>query len=74
LLRRLDVRRGGPAFGVDIRYELLPAAIVTLVLGGLTFTALGFAVASFVRGFSRAATDEEGGVKRSWPWRRMLTE
>jgi hypothetical protein len=40
----------------------------------LTFTALGFAVASFVRGFSRAATDEEGGVKRSWPWRRMLTE
>jgi hypothetical protein len=27
-----------------------------------------------VRRFSRAATDEEGGVKRSWPWRRMLTE
>lgn len=38
-----------PAFGVDIRPELLPAAIVTLALGGLTFTALGFAVASFVR-------------------------
>lgn len=38
-----------PAFGVDIRYELLPAALVTLTLGGLTFTALGFAVASFVR-------------------------
>jgi ABC-2 type transport system permease protein len=38
-----------PVFGVDIRYELLPAAVVTLVLGGLTFTALGFAVASFVR-------------------------
>jgi ABC-2 type transport system permease protein len=38
-----------PAFGVDIRAELLPAAIVTLLLGGLAFTALGFAVASFVR-------------------------
>jgi ABC-2 type transport system permease protein len=38
-----------PAFGVDIRYGLLPAAILTLVLGGMTFTALGFAVASFVR-------------------------
>jgi ABC-2 type transport system permease protein len=38
-----------PVFGVDIRYELLPAAVVTLVLGGLTFTAVGFAVASFVR-------------------------
>jgi len=38
-----------PAFGVDIRYQLLPAAFVVLLLGGLTFTALGFAVASFVR-------------------------
>jgi ABC-type multidrug transport system permease subunit len=38
-----------PVFGVDIRYELLPAAVVTLFLGALTFTALGFAVASFVR-------------------------
>jgi ABC-2 type transport system permease protein len=38
-----------PAFGVEIRPELLPAAIVTLVLGGLAFTALGFAAASFVR-------------------------
>ncbi len=37
------------AFGVEIRPELLPAAVVTLLLGGLTFTALGFAVASFVR-------------------------
>jgi ABC-2 type transport system permease protein len=37
------------AFGVDIRLELLPAAIVTLVLGGLAFTALGFAVGSFIR-------------------------
>jgi ABC-2 type transport system permease protein len=38
-----------PAFGFDLRLGLLPAAIVTLVLGGLAFTALGFAVASFVR-------------------------
>jgi ABC-2 type transport system permease protein len=38
-----------PAFGVEIRPELLPAAFVTLLLGGLAFTALGFAVASFVR-------------------------
>jgi ABC-2 type transport system permease protein len=38
-----------PAFGVHIRVELLPAAFVTLVLGGVTFTALGFAVASYVR-------------------------
>ena len=38
-----------PAFGVDIRSRLLPAAFVVLLLGGLTFTALGFAVASFVR-------------------------
>jgi ABC-2 type transport system permease protein len=38
-----------PAFGVDVRPELLPAAFVTLVLGGAAFTALGFAVASFVR-------------------------
>jgi ABC-2 type transport system permease protein len=38
-----------PAFGVDVRPELLPAAVVTLLLGGLTFTALGFAVGSFVR-------------------------
>ena len=37
------------AFGVEIRPELLPAAVVTLLLGGLTFTALGFAVSSFVR-------------------------
>ena len=37
------------AFGVEIRPALLPAAFVTLLLGGLTFTALGFAVASFVR-------------------------
>lgn len=38
-----------PAFGLEIRAQLLPAAVVTLVLGGLSFTALGFAVASFVR-------------------------
>ena len=38
-----------PAFGVHIRVELLPAAFVTLVLGGVAFTALGFAVASYVR-------------------------
>jgi ABC-2 type transport system permease protein len=38
-----------PALGVEIRPQLLPAAIVTLLLGGLAFTALGFAVASFVR-------------------------
>jgi ABC-2 type transport system permease protein len=38
-----------PAFGVEIRPELLPAAVVTLVLGGIAFSALGFAVASFVR-------------------------
>jgi ABC-2 type transport system permease protein len=38
-----------PVFGVEIRYELLLAAAVTLLLGALAFTALGFAVASFVR-------------------------
>lgn len=38
-----------PAFGVHIRVELLPAAFVTLVVGGVSFTALGFAVASYVR-------------------------
>ena len=38
-----------PAFGVDLVPRLLPAAIVTLVLGGLTFTALGFAAGSLVR-------------------------
>lgn len=37
------------AFGVDLQPRLLPAAIVTLLLGGCAFTALGFAVASFVR-------------------------
>jgi ABC-2 type transport system permease protein len=38
-----------PAFGVDVRPELIPAAIVTLLVGAFCFTALGFAVASFVR-------------------------
>jgi len=38
-----------PAFGVDVRPELIPAAVVTLLLGAFCFTALGFAVASFVR-------------------------
>jgi ABC-2 type transport system permease protein len=40
---------GVSAFGVTIRPGLLPAAAVTLILGGVTFSALGFAVASFVR-------------------------
>jgi ABC-2 type transport system permease protein len=38
-----------PAFGVDVRPELLPAAVVTLLLGGLAFAALGFAIGSFIR-------------------------
>jgi ABC-2 type transport system permease protein len=38
-----------PALGLHVRAELMPAAFVTLLLGGMTFTALGFAVASFVR-------------------------
>jgi ABC-2 type transport system permease protein len=37
-----------PAFGVDIRLRLLPAAIVTLLLGGAAMSAIGLAVASFI--------------------------
>ena len=38
-----------PVFGVDIRPELLPAAIVTLVLGAVAISAIGLAVASYIR-------------------------
>jgi ABC-2 type transport system permease protein len=38
-----------PAFGVEIYPRMLPAAIVTLVLGAATLAALGLAVASLVR-------------------------
>jgi ABC-2 type transport system permease protein len=38
-----------PAFGVDIRPRFLPAAIVTLILGGAAMSAIGLAVASFIR-------------------------
>lgn len=38
-----------PVFGVDIRAGLLPAAIVTLVVGSAALSAIGLAVASFVR-------------------------
>jgi ABC-2 type transport system permease protein len=37
-----------PVFGVEIYPRLLPAAIVTLVLGAVTLSALGLAVASLV--------------------------
>jgi ABC-2 type transport system permease protein len=38
-----------PAFGVHIYPRLLPAALVTFLLGGATFCALALAVSSFVR-------------------------
>ena len=38
-----------PVFGVDIYPRMLPAAIVTLILGAATLAALGLAVASLVR-------------------------
>lgn len=38
-----------PAFGVDIRPRLLPAAIVTLVLGAVAISGIGLAVASYIR-------------------------
>ena len=38
-----------PAFGFHIYARLLPAAIVTAVLGALSLCAIGFAVATFVR-------------------------
>jgi ABC-2 type transport system permease protein len=38
-----------PAFGVDVYPRMLPAAVVTLVLGAAALSALGLAVASLVR-------------------------
>ena len=38
-----------PAFGVDLYPRLLPAALVTLILGGTAMSAIGLAVASFLR-------------------------
>jgi ABC-2 type transport system permease protein len=38
-----------PAFGVDIYVRLVPAAIVTAVLGAASLAALGLAVSTFVR-------------------------
>jgi ABC-2 type transport system permease protein len=38
-----------PAFGVDIRPALLPAALVTLVLGAAAIASIGLAVSSFVK-------------------------
>ena len=38
-----------PAFGVDIYAHLLPAAIVTAVLGAIALCAIGLAVSTFVR-------------------------
>jgi ABC-2 type transport system permease protein len=38
-----------PAFGVDIRPKLLPAAIITLVIGAAAISAIGLAVSSFLR-------------------------
>jgi ABC-2 type transport system permease protein len=38
-----------PAFGVDVYPRLLPAAIVTLLVGGVAMSAIGLAVASFLR-------------------------
>ena len=38
-----------PVFGVDVYPRLLPAAIVTLVLGAVTLSAIAIAVASLVR-------------------------
>jgi ABC-2 type transport system permease protein len=43
-----------PLFGVDIYARMLPAAIVTLLLGAVMLTALGLAVASFVRSADQA--------------------
>jgi ABC-2 type transport system permease protein len=39
---------GVAAFGVNLQPQLLPAALVTLLLGGLCLSALGIAVSSFV--------------------------
>ncbi len=38
-----------PVFGVNVRLELLPAAFVTLLLGAGAISAIGLAVASFLR-------------------------
>jgi ABC-2 type transport system permease protein len=38
-----------PVFGVHVRPTLLPAAVVTLFLGGVAIAAVGLAVASYVR-------------------------
>jgi ABC-2 type transport system permease protein len=43
-----------PAFGVDIYPRMLPAAIVTLILGSVTLAALGLMVASLVRSADQA--------------------
>lgn len=43
-----------PLFGVDIYARMLPAAIVTLVLGAVMLASLGLAVASFVRSADQA--------------------
>jgi ABC-2 type transport system permease protein len=43
-----------PALGVHIYPRLLPAAVVTLVLGAATLAALGMAVASLVRDSDQA--------------------
>jgi ABC-2 type transport system permease protein len=39
---------GVAAFGVDVYVHLIPAALVTLVVGGLCLASLGIAVSSFV--------------------------
>ena len=38
-----------PVFGVDLYPRMLPAAIVTLIVGGIAISAIGLAVASFLR-------------------------
>jgi ABC-2 type transport system permease protein len=43
-----------PVFGVDIYPRLLPAAIVTLLLGAVTLAALGLMVASLVKNAEQA--------------------
>jgi ABC-2 type transport system permease protein len=43
-----------PVFGVDIYPRMLPAAIVTLLLGAATLSALGLAVATLVRSAEQA--------------------
>jgi ABC-2 type transport system permease protein len=43
-----------PVFGVDIYPRMLPAAIVTLLLGSATLSALGLMVASMVRSADQA--------------------